>query len=260
VRLTNICLEGWDVTLDADGNEYGGITWGPSYATKHACSNGPLIEPLVSIWAAYQAAGQESQATYYLEWADKIYTWEINHLLTSSGLFGDLIGTSREIIDGKLVTSSQSSSIDEHFYTYNTGVMLSAAARLYGATGESKYLTSGKRWAKAAYRYFATKDKGTGIDEYPLTSQTTWFNAILLQGFLDMAKYDDASLTYVASMQSSIDYAYENYLKKDGFLPRSYVKGWDKGNEYDSSKNVMDQASAAMSYAMMAAFYQSLSK
>src|SRR5690606_40663265 len=45
--LTAYVLDGWDCTIDENGNEVGGISWGPGYVTKHACSNGPMISPLV---------------------------------------------------------------------------------------------------------------------------------------------------------------------------------------------------------------------
>lgn len=44
--LCEYVLDGWDCTLNNSGKEYGGITWGPGYVTKHSCSNGPFISPL----------------------------------------------------------------------------------------------------------------------------------------------------------------------------------------------------------------------
>ena len=45
--LTEYVLDGWDCTLDEQGSPLGGITWGPGYITKHSCSNGPIVSPLV---------------------------------------------------------------------------------------------------------------------------------------------------------------------------------------------------------------------
>ncbi|MGM9636429.1 MAG: glycoside hydrolase family 76 protein [Eubacteriales bacterium] len=272
VRLADICLDGWDVGLDADGNEYGGITWGPAYATKHTCSNAPLIEPLVSIAVAYSDLGDATKATYYLDWAIKVYDWTSSHLRNSAGIFGDLLGTSRELVDDKYVTTSQSTSIDQTAYTYNTGAVLSGAAALYVATGDSTYLTAAERLATLAYTNFRSTKSSSGdaypVDLYPITSQTTWFNVILLQGFIDVAYAEMAKiavtgsgsikcLKYIQSMQESIDYAFENF-NNNNFLPRNYATGWDTSNEFDTNKNVMDQASAAESYAMLSAFYATL--
>src|SRR5690606_26481686 len=52
--LTEYVLDGWDCTFDTNGNEVGGIAWGPGYVTKHACSNGPMISPLVWLHELYK--------------------------------------------------------------------------------------------------------------------------------------------------------------------------------------------------------------
>lgn len=273
-RLADICLDGWDVGVDADGNEYGGITWGPAYATKHTCSNAPLIEPLVSISEAYKALSDSDKTTYYLNWAIKVYDWTNSHLRNSAGVFGDLLGTSRELVDDKYVTTSQSTSIDQTAYTYNTGSVLSGAAALYVATGESSYLNAAERLATLAYTTFRSTRSPSGeaypVDLYPITSQTTWFNTILLQGFIDVAYAEMDKilqtgsgsvkcLKYIQSMQESIDYAFENF-NNDNFLPRNYATGWDTSSEFDVNKNVMDQASAAQNYAMLSVFYSTLAE
>ncbi len=268
VRLADICLDGWDVGVDANGKEYGGICWGPGYQTKHTCSNAPLISPLVDISMAYAAKGDSEKAQYYLEWADKIYTWVNTHLTNSQGVFGDLLGSDRKQEGNKYVTTSQSTSIDQTAYTYNSGTMLSGAAALYLATGDTKYLTQAEKLAKNCKRAFCNT-RGEA-DNYPLNSQTVWFNFILFQGYVDLANAElvraveigdlskfNTCLTYVESMQNSIDYAYDNHLK-DGFLPRDFVNGWDEKNEYDKNKNIMDQASAAETFALLSMFYEGL--
>src|SRR5690606_31603539 len=57
--LTAYVLDGWDTTLDSQGKEQGGIPWGPGYVTKHACSNGPLISPLVWLSEMYEFGSEE---------------------------------------------------------------------------------------------------------------------------------------------------------------------------------------------------------
>lgn len=268
VRLADVCLDGWDVTLDANGNEYGGICWGPGYQTKHTCSNAPLISPLVDISMAYAAKGDSEKAQYYLEWAEKVYTWTNSHLKNSQGVFGDLLGSDRTQQGNKYVTTSQSSSIDQTAYTYNSGTMLSGAAALYLATGDAKYLTQAESLAKSCKRAFCNT-RGEA-DNYPITSQTVWFNFILFQGYVDLANAElvramttgdlskfNTCLEYVESMQGSIDYAYDNHLK-DGFLPRDFVNGWNENSEYDKNKNIMDQASAAETFALLSMFYEGL--
>ena len=60
--LTDYVLDGWDCVTDATGKEYGGITWGPGYVTKHSCSNGPMVSPLV--WLSELYKGKDDLITY----------------------------------------------------------------------------------------------------------------------------------------------------------------------------------------------------
>ncbi len=260
LELVECCLDGWDTTLDSQGKEYGGICWGPGYQTKHTCSNAPIIEPLVEIYEIFTKEGREN-AEYYLEWAEKVYKWT-TRLNTGNGLYGDLLGSERTTEgtgrNAHYVTTSQSSSIDKTTYTYNTGAMISGAAALYRATGNSSYLRQAKLSAKAAYNELGNHKVKDGYVLYPITSSTTWFNLILLEGFIDLFPYDENCKEYIQSMQASLDYAYENYLTEEGFLPRDYLRGWIKTNSFDSEKNVMDQASAAEMYAILAEFYASI--
>jgi len=97
-NLTAYVLDGWDTTLDADGNENGGITWGPGYVTKHACSNGPMVSPLVRLSEHYSGKSDEieygivnedntrsrvkmAKSEYYLMMAEKVYAWQKKWLL-----------------------------------------------------------------------------------------------------------------------------------------------------------------------------------
>ncbi|HBI90623.1 MAG TPA: hypothetical protein DDY75_22650, partial [Sphingobacterium sp.] len=57
--LTAYVLDGWDCTLDEKGKEHGGIPWGPGYVTKHACSNAPIISPLVTLYEIYKNKGDQ---------------------------------------------------------------------------------------------------------------------------------------------------------------------------------------------------------
>lgn len=57
--LSQYVLDGWDCTLDDNGKENGGITWGPGYTTKHSCSNGPMVSPLVWLSELYQGKNDE---------------------------------------------------------------------------------------------------------------------------------------------------------------------------------------------------------
>ncbi len=91
--LADYVLDGWDCWRDADGNEYGGITWGPGYNSKHACSNAPVIQPLVWLAEIYADSDEKTEYNYrdadnkpvteqrlreelYLDFAQRIFDWQ----------------------------------------------------------------------------------------------------------------------------------------------------------------------------------------
>lgn len=259
--LTATCLDGWDTSINpATGKEFGGITWGPAYASKHTCSNAPLVAPLVDLYDIYTQKGETQKAQNYLAWAKRIYAFSYATFRNDNGLFGDLIGTEYTWQDGKKSTLSHG-SLDVSEYTYNTGTMIQGAAKLYAATGENEYLIQAQNTAEVAYEVFGAKDEETGLSQYPTTS-TAWFNFELLLGFVDLAKVDDSEYaavnrTYVDSFAEALNCAYDNYYL-NGLLPRNLVKGWMHGTEFDTNKNVMDSAAYSEMYALLFQYYSSL--
>lgn len=257
-RLAVICINGWDYTLDSSGKEFGGIPWGPFYKSKHTCSNGPIVMPLVEIYEILKEKG-DSGADYYLDWAKKIFAFTKENLKNQNNLYGDSVGTVRIEKTGsdgkKYYVTRSTSGADSTEYTYNTGTMLSGACALYRVTGTMTYLYDARNAASAAYRGFCHKN-GTTV-YYPNHTQTIWFNLVLLQGFLDYYEVEpDKATNYIQSYQRWLDYAYDNHLK-DGFLPRDTYKGWYKhadesSQKYDELTNVMDQSSYSQMYAMLA--------
>ena len=261
-RLAVICINGWDYTLDEDGNEFGGIPWGPFYASKHTCSNGPIIMPLVEIYEILKEKN-DSDADFYLDWAKKIYSYTKKNLKNPNNLYADSVGyvrVEKKGSDGKSYYETvRTSGADGTEYTYNVGTMISGACALYRVTGTKTYLYDAKNAAKAAYSTFCKKSGSTVY--YPNNTQTIWFNLVLLQGFLDYYELEpDKADDYILSFQKWLDYAYDNY-NKDGFLPRDTVNGWYKHpneakEEFDTQTNVMDQASYSQMYAMLALWHK----
>ncbi len=260
--LTATCLDGWDTSINpATGKEFGGITWGPGYASKHTCSNAPMISPLVELYDIYKAKGDINKANEYLAWAEKIYDFSYSTFRNSNNLYGDLIGTDYGFSQKTGLKETVShGTLDITEYSYNTGTMIQGGAKLYGATGNKDYLTQAQVTAEAAERVFGLYDEASGLNEYTSTS-TLWFNLELLMGYIDLAKVDDSeyasySHSYVDNFCKTLDYAYDNYFV-DGVLPRNLLKGWTFGNEFDTNKNVMDSAAAAEMYAMLYEYYMS---
>ncbi len=100
--LTDYVLDSWDCTIDENGQERGGITWGPGYVSKHACSNAPMISPLVWLSELYEGKDNEitynyidkkdgvtrkkktiKKSEYYLDFAKRTYDWQKKYLLRS---------------------------------------------------------------------------------------------------------------------------------------------------------------------------------
>src|SRR5690606_12891161 len=210
--LTEYVLDGWDCTLDANGNEIGGITWGPGYVTKHACSNGPMVSPLVWLHELYKGKSdqishryidpadqrtrnttQMNKSDYYLMFAEKIYAWQKQTLLRNDGVYDDMMG-------GCTPGSPQLEEIEGVEYrrgiacsdrvgpalTYNSGTMLSGAADLYRATGDEKYREDGAALADASFAHFA-KEGVNVADHYTfdISGFRNWFNGVLMRGYVD---------------------------------------------------------------------------
>ena len=275
LQLTQVCLDAWDTTIDENGNEVGGIDWGPGYSSKHTCSNAPIIEPLVEIYEIFTKEGREN-AQYYLDFAIKIYEWTNKNLRMSSHLYADLVrppkgrqleGTGR---GQHWVSSGPLGSLDTATYSYNTGAMISGAAALYRVTGESSYLKDAKNSANKAYKSFTVTAKVDGSSRkqyvaYPgqMYRSNTWFNLILLEGFIELFPYESKCADYIKAFQDSLDYAYEHHKTDKGLMPRDLYNGWDKTKTVSSTdsrcpdldKDIMDQASYAEMYAALSLLY-----
>lgn len=264
-ELVLYCLDGWDCSINpATGEEYGGITWGPGYASKHTCSNAPIIKPLAELAGIYKESDPK-KAEYYLQWAEKIYNYSLKTFRNPNSVFGDTIWYNREMqgegMDKKWVTTSLANPMDPTAYTYNTGAMISGAAYLYDMTGETKYLDDAKTFAAASHAFF-TIQYGAEYDDM-LTYRTNgrvWFNLILLTGYLDLYPHAPEVAPYIETFENSLNYAYENYYC-NGILPRNYIEGWNKSavqNNPDAAKDVMESASNAEMYARLAEYHRSL--
>ena len=276
--LTDYVIDGWDTTLDSDGNEHGGIVWGPGYYTKHSCSNGPFISPLV--WLSEIYDGKSDQVTYryidsdkhrltlqmrkseyYLMYAKKVYEFQRTHLYKrSDGVYWDMLGAkgangdniAYETVDGVTYRAHNTEqSATGEAYSYNCGTMLSGAADLYRVTSDLQYLDDMTSLSTSAFLYFAKKSTSKeGYYEYDVTGFNNWFNGVLLRGWVDVSAHYSNVAVNIGTFQNNLDYAYENYLK-DNMLPPNLLYGW---NTTDSKNNIeaMFTFSYAAEYAVLA--------
>lgn len=250
--LTEYVLDGWDCTLDANGNENGGIPWGPGYTSKHSCSNGPMVSPLVWLHELYKNKSDEvtygyidtdksrktrtqTKSEYYLKFAKAIYAWQKKYLLLSSGVYDDCMNSPTsgggypeyEVVGG--VTYRKNTPLRDRIgppITYNSGSMLSGAADLYRATNDNTYKTDLTALSTKSFEYFAKY--GTtkaGYYTYDISGFRNWFNGVLMRAYVEANPYC-TNTTAIGSFQKNLDYAYSNYLKNN-LLPTNLLTGWD---------------------------------
>lgn len=258
--LTEYVLDGWDSTRDAEGNENGGIPWGPGYVTKHSCSNGPMVSPLVWLHELYKGKPNviehryidatdkktrkvktEKKSDYYLDFAKKVYDWQKKHLLRNDGIYNDMLGGCDpncdivyETVDGVTYRANTRLTRSENPpYSYNSGTMISGAADLYKATGNSTYLDDAKRLSDASFNYFAKLGAThAGYYSYEVSGFNNWFNGVLMRSYVDVYSSHNTAAKYIDSFQKNLDYGYSNHLY-DATLPTNLLVGWNR----DKGKN-----------------------
>lgn len=249
--LTDYVLEGWDCWRDADGEEYGGITWGPGYNSKHACSNSPIIQPLMWLHDIYADRDSEidyyyrtadnnvtketmQRTDYYLDFAKRIYNWQKNKLQHSSGVFWDMMGA----VTGEITVSrGYRQHVDNggptgNFYSYNTGTMIAGASELFRVTREPVYQDDLSEISKASINRFSKYIRKMDAYEFNTDAKATegfntWFNNVLMRSYVDAYPFSTNSSANLGltSFQKTLDYAFENH-NRNNLLPIHLVEGW----------------------------------
>ena len=292
--LANYCIDGWDCCLDANGNEYGGISWGPGYNSKHSCSNGPIIQPLVWLSEIYKTADEQANLRYYyiladgtrtnelrrhsevyLEMARKVYAWQKEKLLNkTTGVYWDMLGAVTGEIQyvgegrSKYRTHVDSQGPSGTAYTYNTGTMLAGTAELYRVTGEESYLDDLNALAQSSWKSFAKgkRKDGTIFFEWPTDKKAeegfnAWFDNVLMRAYVDAADQNTTvynSKTHAEnalnSFQQNLDYAFDNY-QKQYMLPINLFDGWEVSTGDVNVTKGFHQLAFASEYAMLAVWH-----
>ncbi len=276
--LAQYVLDGWDCSLDAFGKEYGGITWGPGYVSKHSCSNGPFVSPLVWLYEIYEDSEETmtygyikqdksralktvKKSEYYLDFAKKVYDFQRNNLLRSDGVYDDMLGGDDtygqvvyEEVDGQRYRRHTNlTSRVGPAYSYNSGTMLSGAADLYRVTRDSRYLSELQSLVSASFKCFAElgKDKPE-LYSYDVSGFNNWFNGVLMRGYLDAYPYDMNAETPLQSFQDNLDYSWEKYMY-ESMLPTNLLLGWGSDRTKQDVEGMFVFAFAA-EYAALARF------
>lgn len=263
--LTAYVLDGWDATRDSNGKEHGGIPWGPGYVTKHACSNGPMVSPLVWLHEIYKTKkdkityryidpkDQKTRKTksvtkkeYYLDFAKKIYDWQKRNLLNTKGVYDDMMGDCspdcsivyEEVNGVKYRAHTILQKPTGRAYTYNAGTMLSGAADLYRVTKQKVYIDDAKNLAKASFSYFAKPNAQVQhYASFPFDGFSNWFNTVLLRGYLDFARVDQSALDYIQPFKKNLEYAHSNF-SYEGLIPSDLLGGWNKDHSKNSTEGM----------------------
>lgn len=280
-HLTDYVLDGWDCWRDSNGEEYGGITWGPGYNSKHACSNGPIIQPLVWLHHIYATPEEKANCNYYyrdkdnelatalvkrsdlyLDFAKKIYAWQKKNLLNEdTGVYWDMLGADGTLkyVDSGLKKRRAHVDNGPHVgnaFTYNTGTMLAGAVELLKATNSTEYSNDVKDLATKSFQNFARPKRVSGktyyqwpTDDNALQGFNAWFDNVLMRAYVDadVTGLSTESNRSLESFQANLDYAFEHF-NRHNMLPINLLSGWG-----DSSKTKgFHQASFAAEYAMLA--------
>lgn len=277
--LTAYVLDGWDCTIDENGEERGGITWGPGYVSKHSCSNGPMVSPLVWLHELYKESDEKvthryidptdrqtrrseemNKGDYYLLFAKKVYDWQQKQLLRPDGVYADMMGGcdpgEPQIVTIDGVDYRRGITCSDRVgppYTYNSGTMLSGAADLYRATGDKRYAAEGAALSDATFTYFAEKGAELpGYYSYDTDGFRNWFNGVMMRGYVDLYPAHEPLTDYIATFQQNLDYGYDHHRYK-GTLPTNLLTGWDKEKDENNTEGMFSFTYAA-EYAVLARY------
>lgn len=217
-RVMNFIYRGWDERFG------GGIYWKDTgyggTSGKNTCINAPAV---MGSCKMYMATGEQ----FYLDWAIKIYNWMDEKLVDPEDHL---------LWDNVDYDSDGNERIDKAKFTYNSGCYLSAAVLLYEITGEEGYLASARATAASALeRWLHQKDFAElGGPAYTWSSDHTWFNSSLVEGFLNLER--------VAGDTAGAD-AVRNSLAAACLLRGETEEGWLPDNWQSSEPVSLDQVS-----------------
>lgn len=221
-------------------DEIGGIYWlEQKKESRNTCSNAPTI---ILMSRMYKLTKEQK----YLDRAKQIYNFCVNYLRDpSDNVYWDNISNSGVVTDWK--------------FTYNSGSMISAGVILHEITGEEKYLTDAKKTALGSYNHFFRKNDTLGFKQ--ITGNNPWFNVLLLDGFVELYKYDkEKTYEYINAYEKTICYAYDNYKSPDGFIASDWVNGFKKEGDNINyfGLSILDMSANAENFGLLAHFYQDI--
>lgn len=220
---------GWDDQLG------GGIYWKDSRSwandkpQKNTCINAPMAYASAKLFDITKEAK-------YKEWAIKTYNWTVDKLLDKTdNIFWD-----------KIILPN---SYDRRKYTYNTGNMISAAATLYKITNDAKYLNDANTFADAASKkWLGTETVSGNKAVFWVDSGSSWFNANLVLGFIELSSVNAAAKTYVTDCKTSLAFACLSAPSSPGYINDNW-----KSSSPVANPTLLGQSATARTLYMLAA-------
>ena len=232
-RIVNFLHSGEDDVL-------GGAIWwcesqknkpGVGDSNKPACANGYAQWFLLS----YYDICPEGEKADVLAFAKRLYAWERENLLDPS----DQTYWNDRNADG---------SINKTKWTYNSGAMIAAGARLYHITGEKHYLDEAIATAKGAYGYYVKSRDKIGM-AYPLNDP--WFTVKLIRAYMELEPVFSTCAEYIKVFVKNLEYAWAHGRSQNGL----FYEDWSGGRvNPDRDKSLLMQDAALESLAAVALY------
>ena len=284
--LASYILDGWDCVLDSDGNEYGGICWGPGYVGKMACSNAPMVAPLVRLHNIYKGKADKityriiekgtrnriedtkTKEEYYLNFAKKIYDWQHEHLLRKEdGVYADQVevyGDEKNLLENVNGVEYRKGlplkGAVGNAWTYNSGTMVSGAAELYKVTNDDVYKEHLEKLIEDTRKYFSRTK--FGMDDYISYAEhkpgenefRQWFADVLMTGYVEAYSVVNIASLSINSFQKTLDYAWERF-RQHNTLPYDLISGWlESDGDYKYRVEAMVTFAYISEYAQLASY------
>ena len=199
-------------------------------SNKPACANGYAQWFLLSYYDICPA-GEKADV---LAFAKRLYAWERENLLDPS----DQTYWNDRNADG---------SINKTKWTYNSGAMIAAGARLYHITGEKHYLDEAIATAKGAYGCFVKNRDKMGM-AYPLNDP--WFTVKLIRAYMELEPDFATASEYIKVFTKNLDYAWEHARSANGL----FCENWSGNRNADRDKSLLMQDAALESLTAIALY------
>ena len=212
----------------------GGLWWNESHKNDRTSkdSNKPCCANSYAAWflTMYYDVCPESEKAEVLSFAKRLYSFLYTTLRDPSD---NLYWNSKEV-DGSINTSK---------WTYNTGAMVAAGARLYTITGEEHYLTEAKASADAAYSHFVHAQGGPALN-YP--DHDPWFNVKLFRAYIEFEPLHEACTEYIEVFIDYLDYALEHSVRDNGLFYENWLGYAAQDPDRDNSLLTQDAVLEAL--------------